>query len=140
MKNAAMARAGCTLQETERDLGACLMRMKSAKMAGAYDRWISNLKETKRQARVLERVVTRMKNGAMFSALGLWLNYVKKEMVNRQIVHNFFCRRMMMRLIKKRLVITVKILKDYTIEEKQMKRKTLKAVQRLMNSALVSSF
>ena len=45
------------------------MWMKNAAMAGALDRWMWNVKETKRQARVLERVDLRMKNSAL---AGVW--------------------------------------------------------------------
>ena len=45
-----------------------LLRMTKVAMAGAVDRWMWNVKETKRQARVLERVDSRMKNGLLADA------------------------------------------------------------------------
>ncbi len=49
-----------------------VLRMRKAAMAGALDRWMSNVKETKRQASVLERVVLRMKSANMAGALDRW--------------------------------------------------------------------
>jgi hypothetical protein len=46
--------------------------MKNVAMAGTLNRWMSNVKETKRQARVLERVVTRMKNSALAGVWDRW--------------------------------------------------------------------
>jgi chromosome segregation ATPase len=61
--------------------------MTKVAMAGALDCWISNVKETKRQANVLQRVVQRMLNGLLVSTFEEWRHLIiaEKQMKSRAL-------------------------------------------------------
>ena len=53
--------------------------MTKVAMDGALDRWISNVKETKRQANALQRVVQRILNGTLVSNFERWRDLIIEE-------------------------------------------------------------
>jgi len=142
--------------------------MKNAAMAGALDRWMSNVKESKRQASVLERVVLRMKNSALAGVWDRWHEHVVVFRKQRGTLERVLLRmtkvamagaldcwisnvketkrqanvlqRVVQRMLNGLLVSTFEEWRHLIIAEKQMKSRALKVIQRMMNGALACSF
>ena len=90
-------------------------------MAGALDRWMWNVKETKRQARVLERVVHRLLTGALVSTFERWRDHLIED-----------------KQLKSKAVNVIHRCLTSTLE--QIRAKAWKVIQRIINSTLLHKF